>query len=85
MTGLPEEVQIAAIALAASLAIGLPVRIAGWRAALAGLRIGFGWARRHKVMLFLAGSLGAIAGLWSFEQVRSVIFSLIGGIFGAFW
>lgn len=78
MTGLPEEIQIAAIALAASLAIGLPVRIVGWRATLAALRIGLGWANRHRFTVLVVALLGALAGLWSFEQVRDLVFSLIG-------
>lgn len=78
MTGLPVEIQIAAIALAASLALGLPVRIVGWRATLAGIRIGLGWANRHRFTVLILALIGAMAGLWSFEQVRDLVFSLIG-------
>ncbi|TGY88966.1 hypothetical protein E5163_07475 [Marinicauda algicola] len=77
MSALPESAQIVILALAASLALGLPVRLVGLTATFRGIGIALGWARRRKFTVLAIGLAGAAAGLWSFEEVRDLVFSLI--------
>lgn len=74
METLPAGVLAAAIALAASLALGIPVRLVGLRATLRGIGHGLGYARRHKFMILLLAVIGAAAGLWTFENARQLAF-----------
>lgn len=77
MTSLPAEVLVVAVALAASLALGVPVRLVGLRATLRGIGYGLGYARRHKFALLLLAVIGAGAGLWTFDNVRELVFGWI--------
>lgn len=72
----PAELVMVALALTASLAIGVPVRIAGWRATLAGFNLMRRGVRAHRWKILLVLVLGAMAGLWSFDSIRDLAFSL---------
>jgi hypothetical protein len=72
----PAELVMVALALTASLAIGVPVRIVGWRATLAGFNLMRRGVRAHRWKILLVLILGAMAGLWSFESIRDLAFSL---------
>ena len=74
---LPVEVQIVAVALAASLVVGVPVRLFGLSATIGGLRLAFGFARRHRFTVLVIALIGAGAGLWTFESIREVIGGLL--------
>lgn len=77
MTGLAPELQIVALALAASLAVGLPVRVLG-AGTTVNLVIGLSRFVRHRRLalgaLALAGGLG---GAWSLESVRDLVTGVI--------
>ncbi len=72
----PAELVMVALALTASLAIGVPVRIVGWRATLAGFTLMRRGIRAHRWKILLVLLLGAMAGLWSFDSIRDLAFSL---------
>ncbi|WBQ12215.1 hypothetical protein L2D00_10210 [Hyphomonadaceae bacterium BL14] len=72
----PAELVMVALALTASLAIGVPVRIVGWRATLAGFNLMRRGIRAHRWKILLVLVLGAMAGLWSFDTIRDLAFSL---------
>jgi hypothetical protein len=74
MTALPPELQVFAIALVTSLVIGLPVRIAGWRASVIAVRGFWRLTRRYRIWIFLIALVGMLAGLWSFESIRGLVF-----------
>lgn len=74
MAALPPELQVFAIALAASLLIGLPVRIAGWRASVMAVSTVWRVTRRYRVWIFLIAIIGMLAGAWSFESIRGIVF-----------
>lgn len=74
MITLPAEVQLIAIALAASLAVGLPVRLAGWRATLTAVGLAARFGRQYRFWIAAIALIGAAAGLWSFEAARSALF-----------
>ena len=76
MTDMMPYVQLLAITLAASLLIGLPVRVFGASATLHAVSLGFQMIRRRKFMILLIALVGALAGLWSFESVRELVFGL---------
>jgi len=71
------EIQLAAVALAASLAVGLPVRLAGWRASLAAAGLAWRFARARRWTLILIALAGAGTGLWSLESVRELASALL--------
>lgn len=72
----PAELVMVALALTASLVIGVPVRIVGWRATLAGINLMWRGVRAHRWKILLVLILGAMAGLWSFETIRDIAFSM---------
>ncbi|GGG89559.1 hypothetical protein GCM10007420_00730 [Glycocaulis albus] len=74
MAEIPYEIQIFAVALVASLVIGLPVRIAGWRASVMAVRGFWRLTRRYRIWILLIALAGMIAGLWSFESIRGLVF-----------
>ncbi|MGY6661199.1 MAG: hypothetical protein ACXIVO_02665 [Glycocaulis sp.] len=74
MAAIPYEVQIFAVALVTSLVIGLPVRIAGWRASVIAVRGVWRLTRRYRIWIFLIALAGMLAGLWSFESIRGLVF-----------
>ena len=74
MAAIPYEVQIFAVALLTSLVIGLPVRIAGWRASVIAVRGVWRLTRRYRIWIFLIALAGMLAGLWSFESIRGLVF-----------
>ena len=72
----PAELVMVALALTASLALGIPVRVVGWRATLAGIQLMWRGVRGHRWKILAVLILGAMAGLWSFETIRDVAFSM---------
>ncbi|MCH8520993.1 hypothetical protein [Glycocaulis sp.] len=78
MAALPPELQVFAIALAASLIIGLPVRIVGWRASVIAARGVWRLTRRYRIWIMLIALIGVLAGAWSFDSVRSLVFGWFG-------
>jgi hypothetical protein len=74
MAEIPYEIQIFAVALVASLVIGLPVRIAGWRASVIAVRGFWRLTRRYRIWILLIALAGMIAGLWNFESIRGLVF-----------
>lgn len=74
MAEIPYEIQVFAVALVASLVIGLPVRIAGWRASVMAVRGFWRLTRRYRIWILLIALAGMIAGLWSFESIRGLVF-----------
>ena len=79
MTGLPLEFQIAALALAASLALGLPVRLIGAGPTVNLVITGLRFARRRRMALTALGFAGSLGGLASMERVRDLAMSLVAG------
>ncbi|MFN3835363.1 MAG: hypothetical protein ACK4NO_05635 [Glycocaulis sp.] len=78
MAALPPELQLFAIALAASLVIGLPVRIVGWRASVLAVSAVWRLTRRYRFWILLIALAGVLAGAWSFESVRGLVFGWLG-------
>ncbi|MGP1275765.1 MAG: hypothetical protein ACQRW7_10130 [Caulobacterales bacterium] len=74
MAALPYEVQLFAITLVASLVIGLPVRIAGWRASVLAVQTVWRLTRRYRFWIFLIAIIGMLAGLWTFDSIRGLVF-----------
>lgn len=72
---------IAGLALVGALALGVPLRLFGWRATWNGFRAGLRWMRRHRWTAFWILLIGAIAGLWTFDDARRAIFNLFFGLF----
>lgn len=79
MNALAPEMQIVALALAASLAVGLPVRLLGAGTTVSLVVFAARFARHHKFALLAFAAAGSLAGLWSFESVRELI---AGAVFG---
>lgn len=65
---------LAGLSAAGSLALGVPLRLFGWRAVLAGVRTGLAFIRSHRWKLLLILLIGAAAGLWNFDTVRELAF-----------
>lgn len=72
MTELAPELQIAALALAASLAVGLPVRVLG-AGTTVGLLVTAGRVlRRRRLALAGLAIAGGLGGAWSLDAVREL-------------
>ncbi|XBQ17607.1 MAG: hypothetical protein ABL308_06920 [Oceanicaulis sp.] len=67
---------LAGLAAAGSLALGVPLRLFGWRVVWGSVRAALGWIRRHRLLALLVLVVGAIAGLWTFESIRELAFGL---------
>ena len=74
---MPELAVIAGLSIAGALALGVPLRLFGWRATWNGVRAGLGWVRRHRWWALLILIVGAVAGLWTFDDARALVFGLI--------
>lgn len=59
-----------------SLAIGVPVRVVGWRATLSGVQAGWRAIRRRRFLILFILLIGALAGAWSFQSVRELLGAL---------
>ncbi len=81
MTALPNEILLFAIALGASLALGLMARLATANGAAGGWRLIFTLVRRRWLIVLAILTAGAVLGLWSFADVRGALFDMLGG----FW
>lgn len=66
---------IAGLSLVAALGLGVPLRLFGWRGVWNGALAGLAFLRRYRWRLLSLLVAGAIAGLWTFEDVRSLVFS----------
>jgi hypothetical protein len=67
---------IAGLSIAGALALGVPLRVFGWRATWNGFRAGLRWIRRHRWWALLTLIVGAIAGLWTFDDARNLLFGV---------
>ncbi|OAB60455.1 hypothetical protein AY599_28720 [Leptolyngbya valderiana BDU 20041] len=67
---------IAGVSTAGALALGVPLRVFGWRATWTGVRAGLGWIRRHRWWALLTLLAGAVAGLWTFDDARALLFGV---------
>lgn len=72
MAAWPVELQVFIVALAASLVVGVPVRIVGWRATANA--VGFVWrlTRRRRLLILALALLGAAFGLWRFADLGAL-------------
>lgn len=68
---------LAGLSAVGSLALGVPLRLFGWRAVLTGVRTGLTVIRGHRWKFLLVLLIGAAAGLWSFDTVRELVFGLV--------
>ncbi|MFW5661702.1 MAG: hypothetical protein ACOC05_09995 [Oceanicaulis sp.] len=68
---------IAGLSLAGAIALGLPIRLFGWRPVWDAFRAVLRFARRHRWTALLILLVGAIAGLWTFDSVRSLLFGVV--------
>lgn len=71
-----EPAVIAGLSLAGALLLGVPLRLFGWRAVWGGFRAFLGFLRRYRWRVLLILIIGAIAGLWTFEDARQLVFGL---------
>jgi len=71
-----EPAVIAGLSLLGALALGVPLRLFGWRAVWEGFRATLRFLRRHRWRALLILLVGAIAGLWTFDAVRQLLFGL---------
>lgn len=78
MTDVMPLAQLLAITLAASLLIGLPVRVFGPSATIQGVSLGLQFLRRRRLMILGIGLVGVLFGAWSFESVRELVFGFFG-------
>ena len=67
---------IAGLSIVGAMALGIPLRVFGWRATWNGFRAVLRWIRRHRWWALLTLIVGAVAGLWTFEDARAVLFGL---------
>ncbi|MFW5661578.1 MAG: hypothetical protein ACOC05_09345 [Oceanicaulis sp.] len=68
---------LAGLAFAGSLALGVPLRLFGWKVVWGSGRNALGWIRRHRFLALLVLVIGALAGLWTFDSIRDLVFGLI--------
>lgn len=67
---------IVGFSIIGALALGLPLRLFGWRVVWASFLAALRFARGHRWKILLVLLIGAAFGLWSFETVREMIFGL---------
>lgn len=77
MTALAPEIQIVALALAASLALGLPVRVLGAGTTLSLLITAGRVLRRRRLALAGLAIAGSLGGAWTLDSVRELASGLI--------
>jgi hypothetical protein len=79
MAALPSEILIFAIALIASLVLGVMARFATADGTAAGYRFVFNLFRRRWLIVLIVMVIGAGLGLWTFDDVRRALFDMVGG------
>ena len=69
-------VSLAGISALSALALGLPLRLYGWRATWGAVMVVWRTLRGYRWWILLILLIGALFGLWRFEDVRALIFGL---------
>ena len=67
---------IAGFSLLGAVALGLPLRLFGWKATWSAVMAAWRVTRGHRWKILLVLLIGAALGLWSLETVRDVVFGL---------
>lgn len=67
---------IAGFSMLGAVALGLPLRLFGWKATWAGVMTAWRFTRGHRWKILLVLLIGAALGLWSLETVRDLFFGL---------
>ena len=67
---------IAGFSLLGAVALGLPLRLFGWKATWGAVMAAWRVTRGHRWKMLLVLLIGAALGLWSLETVRDVVFGL---------
>ena len=73
---LEDATWIVGFSIIGALALGLPLRLFGWKVVWASVLAAWRFARGHRWKILLVLLIGAAFGLWSFETVRDMIFGL---------
>jgi len=79
MADLPVEILIFLLALGTSLVLGVMARFAAADGASEGYRFVFSLFRRRWLVVFIIMAVGAVLGLWTFDDVRRTLFDMVGG------
>lgn len=66
----------AGLSLVGAIALGLPLRLLGWRATWAAVVAGWRFLRSHRWKILLVFLVGAALGLWSLGLVQEIAFGL---------
>ena len=66
----------AGLSLGGALALGIPIRLFGWRVVWTSVRTAWRTLRGYRWWILLALLAGAALGLWRFEHVRDLFFGL---------
>ena len=69
-------VWIAGLSLVSAIALGLPLRLFGWKVVWGAVITAWRFTRGHRWKILLVLLIGAAFGLWSFETVRNLFFGL---------
>ena len=69
-------VSLAGFSALGALALGLPLRLYGWRATWGAVMVVWRTLRGYRWWILLILLIGALFGLWRFEDVRALIFGL---------
>ena len=67
---------LAGLSMLGAFALGMPLRLFGWRATWGGVMTAWRFTRGHRWKILLALLIGAALGLWSLETVRELFFGL---------
>ncbi len=65
---------IAGFSLLGAVALGLPLRLFGWKATWGAVMTAWRFTRGHRWKILLVLLIGAAFGLWSLETVRDLFF-----------
>ena len=69
-------VYLAGLCLLGAVALGLPLRLYGWKATWGAAVLVWRTLRGYRWWILLILILGALFGLWRFDDVRELIFGL---------
>jgi hypothetical protein len=67
---------LAGASLLAAVAIGLPIRLFGWKVVWGGVLSAWRFTRGHRWKILLVLLIGAAFGLWSLGTVQELFFGL---------
>jgi hypothetical protein len=69
-------VWVGGFSLLGAVALGLPLRLFGWKVVWGSVVAAWRFTRGHRLKILVILLIGAALGLWSFEAVRELIFGL---------